>query len=169
MAIPVANPPPDELPPPGAGGQDFPLGDAAPESRPLMAGGLSPVVRGCLVASAFGLFLVCVGGSVLAYSCMGVVTAGSAQVLRNITDGYRGAAVRAGEESTYDADLRRLVALSDEGHLSFITFGILNNRYEDARRDGTVDAEELHHGMELIHDIVIGNGSVDVNRYPQAR
>ena len=134
-----------------------------------MSGGMSPLVRGCLIAGAFGLFLVCVGGSVLAYSCMGVMEAGTSQLIRNIADAYRTSAVRGGEESTYDSDLRQLVAISDEGDISLITFGILNNRFEDARRDGIIDEEELHLGMELIHDIVISNGSVDIERYPNAR
>jgi hypothetical protein len=175
MAIPVANPPPSDVPPPpsGGGGYDPPpgggYGDPGGQGRPPLTSGMSPLVRGCLIAGAFGLFLTCVGGSVLAYSCMGLMDAGTSQLIRSISEAYRASAVRAGEESTHDADLRQLVAISDEGNLSFITFGILNNRYEDARRDGIIDAEELHFGMELIHDIVISNGSVDIERYPNAR
>ncbi len=175
MAIPVANPPPLEPPEASSGGGGDPpsgpagYGDPIGQPGPPRPAQMSPVVRGCLIAGAFGVFLACVGGSAVAYSCVGMVSAGSSQLVRNIEGAYRGSAVRAGEESTYDADLSALVAISDAGHLSFITFGILNNRYEDARRDGTIDQEELHHGMELIHDIVVGNGSVDLERYPDAR
>lgn len=134
-----------------------------------MGSGMSPVVRGCLIAGAFGLVVACLGGSALAYSCVGLVSFGTTQAVHNIADGYRASAIRAGEESTYDADLRQLLVINDEGHLAFITFGILSNRFEDARRDGIIDADELHHGMELVHDIVIGNGTVDIDQYPDAR
>jgi hypothetical protein len=173
MAIPVANPPPNDPPSSSGGGPYAPPPDGGgygdPPPRGPIGGGMSPVVRGCLIAGAFGVFLACIGGSVLVYSCMGVVSLGTTQAVRNVADGYRSAAIRAGEESTYDADLRQLVVLQDEGHLAFLTFGILSNRFEDARRDGIIDTDDLHHGMELIHDIVIGNGTVNIEQYPEAR
>jgi hypothetical protein len=130
---------------------------------------MSPVVRGCLIAGAFGLFLACVAGSVLAYSCMGLVSMGTSQFVHELADAYRASAARAGEESTYDADLRRLVIIGDAGQISLVSFGILSNRYQDARRDGIIDTDELHHGMELIHDVVIGDGEVRIEQYPTGR
>ena len=95
---------------------------------------------------------------------------GEAQATRQITAGYRAAATGTHDEAADEADLRALEQLGDRGSLSLVSFGVLSNRYNAAiANDGRIDADELHHGMELVHDIVLSNGSVAMERYPDGQ
>lgn len=165
MAIPVSNPPPRYEPtPPSA--SELPQGPSPP-SQPR---GPDLRVRGCIVLLGVAGAIGCVASIALALSCRGCMQMGEAEGTRRIAVSYRAAAVAADEASRDEADLRTLEQLGNTGELSIMAFGILNNRFNDAiANDGTIDADELHHGMELVHDVVVGNGSVDMNRYPNGR
>lgn len=118
------------------------------------------------IAGALG----CVASLAIAVSCRGCMQMGEAQATRQITAGYRAAARGTPDEAADEADLRALEQLGDAGSLSIVSFGVLSNRFNDAlANDGRIDADELHHGMELVHDIVAGNGSVPMERYPDGR
>jgi hypothetical protein len=183
MAIPVSNPPPREEPPPskstasaetpdalGIGGGP---GDDAMREPSLQGGApsaMSPMARGCIMALGLAGVLVCIASLGLAVSCRGLLQAGESEGARRIAVSYRAASVAAGQETAYASDLAALESLGTSGQLSLMAFAILNNRYNEAMgNDGVIDADELHHGMELVHDIVLGQGSVDVQRYPDAR
>lgn len=165
MAIPVSNPPPRHEPTPPSASE--PREDPSP---PLEPRGMDPRARGCIVLLGVAGAIGCIASVALALSCRGCVQMGEAEGTRRIAVSYRAAAAAAGETSRCDADLRALEQLGTTGELSIVAFGILNNRYNDAiANDGTIDVNELHRGMELVHDVVVGNGSVDVNRYPDGR
>lgn len=88
------------------------------------------------------------------------------QTHRFIVD-YRAAAVRLQQAGAYAADLDAVDRLASQGSLSLTAFALLQRRHDAAfRGDGTIDVDELQHGMELVHDIAVGEGDVDVNRYP---
>ena len=80
---------------------------------------------------------------------------------------YRAAATRLQQAGAYAADLDAVDRLASQGSLSLTAFALLQRRHDAAfRGDGTIDVDELRHGMELVHDIAVGQGDVDVNRYP---
>jgi len=166
MAIPVSNPPPKYEPPPPSAPEP-PLAPMGPGGPPR---GIDPRARGCVIALGVAGALVCVASLAIALSCRGCMELGEAQAVRQISAGYRAASIQLDHETEHASDLRELEQLGDAGGVSLIAFGILNNRYNDAiTNDGRIDADELHLGMELVHDIVLGNGSVDLNHYPAGR
>jgi hypothetical protein len=163
MAIPVSNPPPRyEPPPPSEPPRDRP----PPVSDPARAA----LLRGCLMLFGVAAALGCIATIGLAVSCRDLIRVGEAESTRHVVMEYRLAAQDAGEDERYAADLDALDHLGASGGISLLAFGVLNNRLADALADDReIDADELHHGMELVHDIVIGNGSIDPNRYPDGR
>lgn len=168
MAIPVSNPPPRYEPtppaapePPGLPGRP-PPGEGSPPPSPLL--------RGCMLIIGMAAALGCLATMALAFSCRDVLRIAETEGTRQIATAYRMAAMRAGEEPTYDADLDALESLGETGAISIIAFGILNQRFQNAMaNDRTIDADELVDGMALVHDIVVGHGDVDPTRYPEAR
>ncbi len=132
--------------------------------------GRDPRSRGCLVVLGIAGALLCIVGVALALSCRGCLQIGEAQGVHKIVGVYRLASIELGLEHTHEADLRQLEQLGDRGEISLVAFGILYQRFNDALvNDGRIDADELHLGMELVHDIVLGHGSVDMNHYPAGR
>lgn len=114
--------------------------------------------------------LLCIVGIALALSCRGCLQIGEAQGVHKIAAVYRLASIALELEHTHEADLRQLEELGDRGEISIVAFSVLYNRSNDAlMNDGQIDADELHLGMELVHDIVLGHGSVDLSHYPAGR
>ncbi len=72
------------------------------------------------------------------------------QTHRFIVD-YRAAAVRLQQAGAYAADLDAVDRLASQGSLSLTAFALLQRRHDAAfRGDGTIDVDELQHGMELV-------------------
>lgn len=127
-------------------------------------------MRGCMIALGVAAALGCIGSVGIAIGCRGCMQMGEAQATRQIAAGYRAATSGSPTETGDLADLRALEQLGDAGSISIVAFGVLSNRYNDAiGNDGRIDADELHLGMELVHDIVNGHGSIDVDHYPAGR
>lgn len=172
MAIPVSNPPP-RYEPTGQRPQGEPSGSPAggpPELPPgPVFGPPTGQQRGCFIALGVLGALGCVASIAIVVSCASCFREAAAFSVDDITGEYRIVAEREGELDRDDPDLRALSQLAHEGRLSWVALGVLSNRFQDARADGVTSAEELHHGMELVHDIVVGNGSIDPERYPDAR
>ena len=165
MAIPVSNPPPRYEPP--APALPDPRGPIDP---PSSRDPRSARARGCFLLFGVAGAIACVASIGLAVSCHSIVQIGEAEASTRIAMGYRAAAVRENEATADDPDLRALDRLGQAGEISLVAFAVLNNRFNDAFvNDGVIDADELHRGMELVHEIVIGHGSIDVNRYPDGR
>jgi hypothetical protein len=178
MAIPVSNPPPRYEPtgqrPQGESGNGGPSGGGPPELPPGPEFGAPPrqpsgQQRGCFIALGVLGALGCVASLAIVVSCGSCFREASAFTVDDIAGEYRLVAEREGELAADDPDLRALSQLAHEGRVSWIALGVLSNRFQEARADGVTSAEELHHGMELVHDIVVGNGSIDPERYPDAR
>jgi hypothetical protein len=161
MAIPVANPPPryepGSVPPP-------PPPPEPPRTRDPRAG------RGCVTIVGVAGAIGCVISIALGMSCQSLFRIGEREAVHRITASYRAAAVANNESTADEPQLRALERLADAGEISLVAFGILNNRWNDAlANDGVVDANELHGGMQLVCEIVLGGGNVDIQRYPDGR
>jgi hypothetical protein len=166
MAIPPRNPPPRYEPPPrqdGAGPLFESLASAPPRA-------LDPRARGCLMVLGIAAAIGCIASAGIVMSCPGCMQIGESQAIRQITGAYRTAAAGAGEADTDEPALHALEGLGDTGSITLLAFGILSNRYQDAlANDGRIDVVELHRGMELVHDIVDGQGTIVLDRYPEGR
>lgn len=168
MAIPVSNPPPPYEP--LAPASPDPRGTFDPLDPPSPRDPRTARARGCFLLVGVAGAIGCVASIGLAVSCHSIVQIGEAEASARIAMGYRAAAVRENEASADDPDLRALDRLGQAGEISLVAFAVLNNRFNDAFvNDGVIEADELHRGMELVHEIVIGHGNIDINRYPSGR
>jgi hypothetical protein len=171
MAIPPANPPPRYEPP--ARSDSFEPSNERPSFDTVTGrppSGLDPRARGCVIALGMAAAIGCIASLGIAVSCRGCMQMGEAQTVRQIAAAYRTAANGTDEQEADEATLHELEQLTDDGSLSILAFGVLNNRYNDALvNDGRIDAGELHHGMELVRDIVSGRGAIVIEHYPSGR
>ncbi|MBN8611689.1 MAG: hypothetical protein J0L92_13935 [Deltaproteobacteria bacterium] len=122
-------------------------------------------VKGCAIVGGVVALLSCCGFGIFAFACGGLMDAGQDTQLQVISASLHAATPGHPRAAEYETELGRFDAMRP--NVSFLTFGVLNNRFEAARRDdGTIDAAELDHLMELVTDIDNSGGNVDLNRYP---
>lgn len=142
---------------PGWGGQPVPPAPA--KSRRT----------GCIIAVAVALVLVCLGGVALSLSCGSLFNFGQRERINQISMQLRASLTGNPNAAVYEQDLRGLDQLNRDGNVSFMAFGVLENRVKDASRDGVISPEEMDHVMALIRDINAGNGNINLQSYPQGR
>jgi hypothetical protein len=175
VAIPVDNAPPPYRPPERRAPNPEDVRDIPIEAlrRGPLPGGPNVrqvqvrVGRGCGLAALFSVASLCALSGVLVW--MLVEFAGheyGAQAGR-IAAVLRETARAEGRESTVDADLRAFDALLAEERVGIVATAALVQRHALAKQDGRIDPAELDRMMEVVHDAVIHEGSVDPARYPE--
>ncbi|MBX7193573.1 MAG: hypothetical protein K1X94_16070 [Sandaracinaceae bacterium] len=127
----------------------------------------NPWLLGCGIAAGIGLVLGCCGFGIFTFACGGLVSVGQESQLQLISASLHAETPGHPRAAEYDAELVRFDAVRPS--IGFLTFGTLNNRFEDSRADGTIDDAELDHLMELVRDIDDHGGNVDMNQYPEGR
>lgn len=181
MAIPVDKAPPPYEPPPRAEGLD-------PSSRrpglAIYTGSLDdirgPGVRqvqvqanfgrsGCSLALLLGVGAACAISGVLVWLIVQFASRDYDARARRIGELLRETAREQGRESEVDGDLRHFDELLRRHEMSFIASAALVRRHEVAKQDGVIDADELDHMMEVVHDASIHEGVVDPARYPEVQ
>ncbi len=169
MAIPVENPPPPYAPAARSTGVparepfDAILAGAPPGARVYKA---QVGWRGCLVALALAF------GLLFAFGGLGTCAVSDAVLVelpRRLSVDLRTVAREEGRETVFDEDLRRFTDIVEGRRLGFLAAGVLLNRFSDCKADSTITTEELDHLMALVHDIVLGDGTIDPERYPAGR
>ncbi len=124
---------------------------------------------GCIIAVAVALVLVCLGGLATFLSCGSLFSFGQRERINQITLQLRASLTGNPNAAVYEQDLRGLEELNRDGDVSFMAFGVLENRFKDSTLDGAIDAGEMDHVMALVRDINAGNGSINLQAYPQGR
>ena len=61
------------------------------------------------------------------------------------------------------------VSLSEEGKIGFLTFGIIENRFNEVTLDGQVTDAEFDHLMKLVDDIIAKDGQISIQDYPAGK
>lgn len=124
-------------------------------------------LKGCAIAAGVVAILGCCGFGAFSIACGGLMNVGQETQLQMISTQLHGATTGHPRAAEYQAELARFDAMRPS--VGFLTFGLLNNRFTDAEADGSINAAELDHLMELIVAIDQGGGNVDVNAYPGGR
>lgn len=124
-------------------------------------------LKGCGIAAGAFAILGCCGFVIFGFACGGLMNVGQSSQLGIISASLRAATPGHPRATEYVAELDRFDGVRES--VGFMTFGLLNNRFEDARRDGTIDPGELDHLMELVADIDQHGGNVDLGQYPTGR
>ena len=125
--------------------------------------------RGWLIGGGIALLVCCLLCAGIGIGCNACWTMGKKEVARQMTVAIRGAMTGHPRQAEYEQALVRFQELADGDEINILAFSVLQNRYNDVRLDGQITHDEVDHIMELIADINSGNGTIDVNRYPQAR
>lgn len=143
---------------PGWGGQ--PMQPAEPPKKKR---------TGCIIAVVVALVLVCLGGVAVFLSCGSLFSFGQRERINQISMQLHASLTGNPNAPVYEQDLRGLEQLNRDGNVSFMAFGVLENRVKDAALDGVIDAGEMDHVMALVRDINAGNGNISLQSYPQGR
>jgi hypothetical protein len=125
------------------------------------------MVKGCAIAAGVVAILGCCGFGVFSIACGGLMNVGQETQLGVISSQLHASTTGNPRAAEYEAELTRFDGVRPS--VTFLTFGVLSNRYNDAMADGRIDATELDHVMELIRDIDARNGNVDISQYPGGR
>jgi hypothetical protein len=125
--------------------------------------------RGWLIGGGIALLVSCLICAGIGIGCNACWSMGKKEVARQMTVAIRGAMTGHSRQAEYEPALQRFEALADADDVNILAFSVLQNRFTDVRADGQITHDEVDHIMALITDINAGNGTIDVNRYPNAR
>lgn len=125
------------------------------------------VGRGCGLAALLSIASLCALTGVLVWMLVGFAEREYATQAGRIAEVLRETARAEGRESAFDGDLTAFDGLLRSERVGIVATAALVQRHALAKQDGRIDPAELDRMMEVVHDAVIHDGSVDPARYPE--
>lgn len=113
-----------------------------------------------------------IAGACFAFSILGALFARAAEAgvaiqTRQILAEIRVVSQRERRQVEVEGDLSAVESLAERGELSWAAAATLFQRYQLARADLMITGSELESLRELVHDIAVGGGDIDLARYPE--
>jgi hypothetical protein len=124
-------------------------------------------IKGCAIVGVVVALLGCCGFGVFMLACGGLMSVGQEQQLQILSASLHAETPGHPRAAEYEAELERFDAIRP--NIGFMTFSVLNDRFDRARRDGTIDDAELDRLMEIVVDVDTHGGNVDISAYTQER